>query len=299
MAMNPMTGIPVIGGMFDDTDEQALAELRKNQDLYSGIDLPTFENYTPEELKLQGEYNPENAFYDTMKEDPRIKSAQMAALERMSGLSETGLSAEDDAGFTRARNQASQIQRSGTQAAMQNAQARGVGGSGLEFAMREMANQSGAQAAQEAGLAQAAQASRQRADYLGKYEAGLSNVRGQDANTSQYNTGVINAFNQANTQNRNQAQQYNLGNKQDLANTNVTNRNNAVQYRNQMAQQQFGNNVTKVGGQAGANTGMAQGWAAQNAANTSERNANAQLGMDAAAMSMGMPPSGGKKKAAT
>lgn len=274
---NIMTGIPLIGGAFDNTDDLAMEQLLKNQGLYSNLDTPKFDLSMPENYQVAGELKPEDALYQTISEDPRLKSAQMSALDRLSGYAENGLSDVDNAGYAKARNQAAQIMRSGNQAALQNAQARGVGGSGLEFAMREMANQQGAQAAQEAGLQQAADSARQRALYETAYGDRLAQVRGQDESINKANTDIINQFNQANTQARNNAQQFNLQNKQNINNQNVEGRNSAQQYRNQMAQQGFNNQVTKVGGQAQANTGMAQGYAAQNAANTSERNANTQL----------------------
>lgn len=279
MANNPLTGLPVIGGMFDDSDERAMEILQQNRGLLDGVSLPEYENYIPEELQVSGEYNPENAIYQTISEDPRLRSSQLSVLDKLAGYADTGLSAEDEAAFARARNQAGQISRAGTQAALQNAQSRGVGGSGLEFAMREMASQGGVQAAQEAGLSQAQAAAKQRADYLSKYEDGLANMRGQDLTANKANSDIINQFNMANTNARNQSQQYNLGNRQEVMNQNVANRNDATKYRNTMAQQQFDNRMSKATGQMNANNGVAQGYYGQNAANTSERNANTQLGM--------------------
>jgi hypothetical protein len=67
----------------------------------------------------------------------------------------TGLSAEDQLNFEKARSLGAQQSQQGAQAALQNAAARGVGGSGLEFGMREQANQEAANRAQTAGLEQA------------------------------------------------------------------------------------------------------------------------------------------------
>lgn len=195
----------LLSGIFNnDTSgfDQALRNNERNKKLYDDIALPTYQDYVPETYD-----------YETIKEDPNIRSAQMAALAKMSGLAESGLTAEDEAAFTKAKQNAGQILKSGNDAAIANANARGVGGSGLEFAMREMSNQQGAQNAQNAGMDQAATSARQRLLYNQAYQTGLGNQRSQDFQANQANTGIVNRFNEANTNNRNSAFQYNQGNK--------------------------------------------------------------------------------------
>lgn len=276
-----LSGLPVVGSLFDDSQEKALAELKKNQGLYEGLELPEYQKYNPEAYQYGGDLNPEAAKYQGIQEDPGLRSSQMAALNKMAGLAEDGLTTEDAAAFDQARKNASHDAQAGAQAAMQNARARGVGGSGLEFAMREMANQGASENSQEAQLQQAAASARQRALYNQAYMQGLSGVRGEDMNANQANANIINQFNMANTNARNQAQQRNLDTRQQLSNADTENRNKAVQYNNQMQQQQYDDRYRKVQGQAGANTGMAQGDAAQNAANQSNRNANTDLAFKA------------------
>lgn len=272
-----VSSIPIIGGWFDDTEQKAMDALEKNQSLYGSILTPDLEKMLPEEYKWLQDYAPEKAEAQTVSEDPLTRSAQLSALSKMAGLSETGLSDVDQAAFEKARNMAGQIAHSGSAAALQNAQARGVGGSGLEFLMREQAGQNAAQQAQEAALAQASQAAQMRAGYLNQYMQGTSNMRDQDYRTAAGNMGILNQFNQANTQAANEAQQFNIGNRQNVANQNVQAKTQASQYNNNIANQTFQNQMTKANGQAGANTGVAQGYAAQNAANSAERNANTSI----------------------
>lgn len=157
------------------------------------------------------------------------------------------------------------MSRAGTEAAIANAQARGVGGSGMEFAMREMANQQGAERASNAGLEQAAAAARQRALYNQMYQQGLGQMRQQDAQAGQYNNDVINKFNAMNTQNRNQMNQ-----------ANVDMRNQAQKMNNQgridMQQQNYDNQLKRAGGMAGQYGNMANAEAAAGAARANERN---------------------------
>lgn len=265
-----VSSVPVIGGAFDDTADRAAGEIRDSKRLFDNIALP--------DLKWS-EFNPEaytmdDAQYALTQEDPGLRSAQLSVLEKLAGLSSEGMTPEDEYAFFKARQMGDQMAKAGTAAAMQNAMARGVGGSGLEFGMREMANQSGAQRAQEAAMQQAAEAARQKALYTQAYGNALSGMRGQDASINQANTDVINRFNMANTTNRNQMNQ-----------ANVDQRNRAQQYNAQGArdvqQQNFDNRITKAGGQAQQRQNMANVYAAQNAANTSERNAIMQAAVDA------------------
>lgn len=275
---NFLSGLPVVGGLFDDSNEDAQAKIAQNQALYNNLQTPDLQwsNLVPQQFSSAGNYDPENAQASTVSEDPLTRSAQLSALSKMAGLADTGLSDVDQSNFAKAALLGNQAQSSGDAAALQNAQSRGVGGSGLEYAMREQAGQDAAQRSQAAGLDQAASAAQQRALYNQAYLSGLGNVRQQDYNTQATNAGILNNFNQYNTGNQNQAQAYNLQNQQQIGNSNVQ-QNNATQQYNQQGklgvqQQNFGNQVTKIGGQAGGNTAAANADYAQGAANQSNRN---------------------------
>lgn len=274
-----LSSIPVFGGLFDDSDDKAREQLEKNRELYEGIDLPNIDwsNFTPEQFRSSGEYAPEMVQAQQLSEDPAVKSAQLSALMKMAGLSETGLSAVDEAGFNKARQLGQQVAKSASDAAIQNAEARGVAGGGLEFAMREIGNQGGAERSQQAALDQAAEAAKQRALYTQAYSQGLGNMRDQDYRTAANNNELINRFNQLNTTNRNQAQQYNLNASQNVMNANVQGRNQAQQYnlegRRGAAQQGYDNQLKRASGIAGGNTDMAKSYYAEGAANQANRNA--------------------------
>ena len=291
MSLNLAAGIPLIGGAFDDSDDRAKEQLRKNQELYNGIQLPKFKDYNPEEYKWQQDYQPVDYRGQQIQEDPLTKSAQQSALSKIANLSNIGLSPQDEQGFQQARQQAGQISRSGNAAALQNAEARHVGGGGLEFAMREQAGQDAAERAQQGGLAQASQGANQRALYNQAFMQGQGQLRGQDFQANSANTDILNRFNQMNTAGQNYAQQYNQQGRQNLTNQNVGNRNSAQQYNNQMQQQSYQDAMSRAAGISGANTGMASGYAAENAANTNLRNQTTALAANAA-----MPGAGGAAK---
>src|SRR3990167_7631566 len=176
---NFLSSIPLVGGLFDDSEDQALEQLRRNQALYENLNLPSTEwdNYTPEEYQYAVDFNPKLAEYETIKDSPELRMKQQAYLESLQQLADKGLSAEDELGFQRARDLGSETSRRGTLDVIADARRRGVSGGGLEFALREQANQAGAKASQDAGLNRAAEAARQRALYQQAYGGALSGQR--------------------------------------------------------------------------------------------------------------------------
>lgn len=239
-------------GGFDEARDAA----RRNRALLDNIKDPIYKEFAPEL------YTNESANYELIQDNPLLKSAQMAALAKMAGLADSGLSEVDQAGFEKARNLAGQVAKQGNAAALQNAQARGVAGSGLEFAMREMANQDAATRAQDAGLQQAAESARNRALYQQAYGNQLAGVRSQDAQTEAANKGIINRFNEMNTQNRNQVNQ-----------ANVDQRNNAFKYNENLKDKNFNNQMSRATGQMNINNQMADIGMAESSQRQAQRNA--------------------------
>jgi hypothetical protein len=254
--------IPVFGGLFDDSSQNAIDQLLKNQQLYQDVQTP--------DIKYQ-EYDPTLADASLISDDTDTKTRQADYLNQLQDLSNTGTNAQNAAVFQKARDIASQGAGAAAGAALQDAQARGVRGSGLEFATREIGAQNAATRAQQAGLAQASNDATQRAAYTAAYGNALSGYRDQNNNLSAANSNILNQFNQANTQAVNAAKQQNIA------------QNQAVQ------QQNFNNTMTLAGAKAGANTTAALGYAAQNAANQSAQNNNTQMAGDIFGYYMGAP----------
>jgi hypothetical protein len=277
-ALNRMfAGMPVIGAWGDDSQDNAQAALQEGADYYRNLGVPDFKQYIPENYQWQGDYTPEMAQAKTVDEDPMLKSAQMGALSKMAGLANSGLSDEDRLGYLQAQQVGQNLGQSRTASALQNAQARGISGSGVELAMRASGDQAAQQAAQQAAMQTASDASKNRAMYNQAYLQGVGNVRNQDYGVNSGNADILNKFNQYNTGNKNQAQQYNLGGKQNIANQNVSGRNEAQQYNNTLAQQKYNAALGKGSGLTGALGGVAKGYAAENQANANERASNTEL----------------------
>ena len=283
------SGIPVIGGAFDDSDDKAIEQMQQNKALWEKLKTPglSWDEYSPEMLQSVGELDPAMADYSLVNEGDVTTGAQLAALNRLAGLAETGLSEVDALGFERARQNAARDSRGAREALIASANARGVGGSAMTTALQEIANQGAAERSRAAAMEQAAEAARQRAAYGSQYMNALSGVRDQDYRANANNTDIINKFNMANTQARNDANAANLQARQAIANQNVGARNQAQQYNQEgkrnTQQQNFSNQVTRLNGMTGANAGVANAYAAQNAANQANRNANTSLAVDLAA----------------
>lgn len=261
-----------MGFFFSDDDtawNEALRNNSENRNLYEQIALPKYDEYAPEL------YNNESYNYELLKENPELLSKQGDNLKMLEQMAAQGLTAEDQLGFQKAREIGLQQARSGTQAALADAASRGVGGGGLEFAMREMANQGGAQRAQSAGLEQAAAAARQRALATQAYGSALSGVRGQDYQTAANNNNVINKFNQMNTQGRNQTNA-----------ANVDQRNNAFMYNQGLKDKNYQNQLAQADRRAGMNDKRAEIGLAQADQNRRSQQADINQFMNLASIGM-------------
>lgn len=82
---------------------------------------------------------------DQLRGDPMLRDAQLSALDRMSEWGNGGLTDADRSMLEASRGRDMQAARASREALQQQAQARGIGGSGLDFAMQQQANEGAAQ----------------------------------------------------------------------------------------------------------------------------------------------------------
>lgn len=114
--------------------------------------------------------------------DPQGVQAQRAALAQMQQWGQGGVTATDRAGLESQRQRDAQASGSAQRSIMQNAQARGVGGSGLDYATRMQASQQGQQQSSDAE-SQMLQGAQQRALQAMSASAALGGqMRDQAAN---------------------------------------------------------------------------------------------------------------------
>jgi hypothetical protein len=255
--------IPFIGGFLDDSGDDLLKALREATGVYQDIQLP--------DVQFE-QYNPEMAQAERISEDPAVRNRQLALLDQMGRASESGMTDADIASYELGTQRAQRGARQTSEALINESKRRGVGGSGLEFALREQGNQDALTRASDANLQQSADSARQRALYSQMYGNTLSGVRDADYRPNAANVAAANQFNLANTMARNQGQQYNIENKRNVQQTN------------------FQNKMSKAGGVAGGLTGQAQGYGALNAANAAQRQGLEQLIAGAAMGAAGFGP---------
>lgn len=221
--------------------------------------------------------------------DPSTRSAQADALRQLSDISnQGGMTAIDKSRMMAINDEMNTANRGAQQAITQNAQERGVGGSGLELAARLNAQQGAAGNAARQGVDVAA-AAQQRALEAISQKANLGGqMRGQDYQQAAAKAQARDAINQFNTQNRqtvagqnvdrlNQGQQFNLGNKQTVANLNTSGENENRTRNANLKQQVFDNSVKIAAGKSGQYANIAA--ADQRDADREEARRNALIGL--------------------
>lgn len=275
--------IPLIGGLFDNSDKKAQEQYEKILRDYEAMQTPNvaWQEYSPEELAYLGDYNPEMAAYEQIKEDPRLLGQQEQYLKQLKSLSEQGMSAEDAAVFDQAQRQSAQQARGAREATMSNMAARGMAGSGMELLSKELANQQAAERSRASMMDQAGASARQKALYTQAYGGELGSQRQANMQAEAKNKDIINRFNEMNTGARNTAMAQNLANRQQMATANSQLRNASQQYNQQgrrdATQQGFQNQMARLGGISGARQGQAQSYLAQSEANRAARGAGGAL----------------------
>jgi hypothetical protein len=158
-----------------------------------------------------------------MQTDPRMRQAEVAALGELSARGNAGgLRPQDVAKYNQMNTQLSQAERGNREALQQNAQMRGVGGSGLEYA-NALANQQGA----------ASRASQQGYDLAGHADdaalqslmaAGQmgSSIRGQDYGEASSAANAQDNINRFNQMSQRQADEYDVNQGQQYFNNQMT-----------------------------------------------------------------------------
>ena len=231
-----------------------------------------------EELVQQGVISPEDAQailqegtgLKEISTDPRLRSSQMAALSSLEDLAHNGgMSVTDKANLQAIQDSNAQAERGSREAILQNAKARGIGGSGLELAAQLQNQQGSATRNSQQGLGVASMAEQRALDALMKSGQLSGDIRAQDygeAAKAAEAQDAINRFNAANMQNvglantqmHNQTQAANLAEKQRLADTNTQLRNQGNLRNADLLQQQFQNKLNIAAGKAGAYDKIAQ-----------------------------------------
>jgi len=260
-------------GLFGGNDGGSGASNYDAIQLLRGVETPDIDamQIQLEQLVQQGVITPEQAQVyqqqasqaNNITLDPALQQAQMDALASLQDIGTNGMTQMDRAKLAQIQREEATQGRGAREAIIANAQASGMGGSGLNL-MSQLKNQQDQATRQSirdtdvAGMAQErALQALQGAGQLG------GNMQQQSFNQQFQKAGAQDAINQFNTQNmqntgnlntaaRNQAQVANLGEKQRVSDANTATRNTQQQYNKSLIQQDFENKYRKAGGQASA-----------------------------------------------
>lgn len=280
---------PVVGGIMgnmmsssakkkaDQAIQKALAELKS-------INLPDTEKMklALESPEVQGILQPymqqaeqlASTAQEQITTDPRLRQAQMQALETMSKMGTEGLTATDRAALNQARRQTAGDEQARQASILQNMAQRGVGGSGMELAAKLSSSQESAdRASQESDRTMAMAQQRMLAAISGAGELG-GQIRGQEYGEqsdlarardaiAQFNLQQRAATQSANVGQLNEAQLRNLAEKQRVSEAGVSTRNRQQEYNKQLEQQRFNNEMQLKQAIANAQLGQAGSFQAQ------------------------------------
>lgn len=259
-----------------------------------------------EELVQQGTLSPEQAqailmdssAWENVSSDPNLKNAQLEALTALQEIGQSGgLTLSDRAALNKIATEEATANRGAREAILQNAEARGAGGSGMSILAQLQNQQDSATRRSQRDLDVAGLAQERALQALTQAGTTAGNIRSQDFTEQGARADALDAiskFNTANQQNvaltntaaNNEAQARNLAAKQAVADANTATRNNQQMHNKNLIQQDFDNEIKKRGGstQVQQANAQAQGQNSQNQANAT--NQTIGTGLTAAAMFM-------------
>lgn len=228
MGMAIAAAVSLIGSLIASGQDAAAATVRQQlANEYGDLALPVLDKLVAQKL------GPEHAA--RYAKATQASQAQSDVLGKtMEVVNEKGETADDRAAYLRMRDEAEGISNAAESGIRRDMQRKGLGGSGMEFALRQGSAQNAANAANRAGTMEAADARQRYMDALNMAGGMSSSMRSQDfaAMQAQDAINMFNARQQADADFRNQ----------------------------QLPQQQFDNSMTKLAGKSNAQNAVAAGY---------------------------------------
>jgi hypothetical protein len=236
--------------------------MRDNVEYLKSLGVPTVEAQrialeSPEVVgMLQAEQLGQSRFED-IQMDPRLQSINMAALEDITGIAQTGFGEADRLALEEIKRRASGQAQAERATTLQQMQERGMGDSGASLIAQLSAGQRAADTASMQGMQQAAQAQQARMAALGQQANMASGMQGQQLQLAGQKASAADAIAQFNAQNRQGVSAQNLANRQRIAEAGAATRNQQEIYNKQLIQQQYQNELAKRQAAAGQQTALA------------------------------------------
>lgn len=177
--------------------------------------------------------------------DPQTAQAQYAALAQLSQVanSANGLTPESTAQMLQIYNNLAQKNNANNSAIEQNAQARGLGSSALQFGLEQGADQGNAQDESNYMAQVGANAQQQKMQAITAAANQANSLAGQQLSTQEAQGQAQNAINAYNTQNSQNQQNIGVANNLAAQNANVTNAQNVENQNTAIKNQQAAANV--------------------------------------------------------
>lgn len=266
-----LAGIPFIGGGMAAGKTAKANALRGKiaADIINEVELPEYSKDLYGQYSVAGQYNPQEAAYQTVSEDPRLRDMQMAALERLSGNLGFASQAKANAARYGALDEANQLAKSREDAIRMQAQRSGQMGSGIDSLMQAQSAQMGANRARQGTMDAVHQQALERLANEQAVLGASGGIRNQDFQNNKSNADIINQFGMFNTNAANEAARMNLQNAQNIANMNVGQGNANLDRSDRNTQNLFNARMGKATGQGNAIQGQI------NSANTAQGNMQA------------------------
>lgn len=287
-----MVAAPVISGMMagkagEKYAARSEAAMQKAAAAIEAVGVPSVEaqqivlqnpqllfQFDPE---LEQVYELEKTKMEQVTTDPKLKDAQMNALEQLQQTGEVGISPEEKSQLNQIRRGTAQEAKARDESILQNLQTRGMGGAGQELAMRAIANQQAMSNASQQGDELASMAYKRALDAVAQGGSLAGNIRGQDFGEQSQIAQAQDAISKFNTANRQDVQGRNIESKnlaalereklkQSLEEKRADTANFQEQYNKELIQKKFENEMRKAEAISGAYGGMAAGYNQQGAA---------------------------------
>jgi hypothetical protein len=219
---------------------------------YDNLDVPELEQVAPSLLGPSA--------MEGVSTDPRLRGEELAVLERLGRLSETGDDAITKAALNKILTETGRQEAAGRNAVLDNMRARGVSGSGAELAAQLHNQQTSADRAQSAGLEAGAAAQKRMLDALANRGQLAGQIRRSDFGENSAKAAARDAISRYNAGATDRSKYYNAG----------------------LPAQQYQMNLQKLAGKSGVATG-----AARQAGESADRTAGAWAGVGSAANEAG------------
>jgi hypothetical protein len=186
--------------------------------------------------------------------DPRLQAAQMAALEGISGFTESGRDAQSRLDLEQGLGRVAGAEQARLQQVIEDPTL----GQGQKLALQAKTIQGAGQAGRDVALQTAAQAQQVKMAALGQQADMSTKIQEQKLALSRQKASAADAIAQFNAQNRQGVSAQNLAQRQSIANQQAATKNQQEMYNKGLIQQQFQNQVAKATGVTGAQTNLAK-----------------------------------------